>query len=274
MSTLTISQPKVKVITITPDMAAKYLEQNTKNRPLNQRKVEELVKAMEDGEWKLGTDAIGFDTNGRMINGQHRMTALVEYGRPLEFLVTTGLEPEAFNVIDTGRMRSAGDVLTTEGIASGHHKSAIIRFVYAYKKGVITTGKEGTRDSGMNNQDVLDYAFKYRNELEEAYNVSVEVGKDFKGLKGREVGGMFWILAKIDKPQALDFFRALGTGAMLSADNPIYVLRQRLLDELRAKKKFPMRDKLAWLIVAWNHVKRGTKTKIIKWDGITFPKPE
>ena len=104
--------------------------------------------------------------------------------------------------------------------------------------------------------------------------MSCQCGKDFKGLKGREVGGLFWIFSELDRNRALVFFGALGTGAMLAPNDPIYVLRQRLLDELHSKKKFPVRDKLAWVVMAWNHDKHGKKIKQLKWNGDVFPKPE
>lgn len=274
MSTLTVKDVKVKKVLITPQMAQEFLAKNTRNRPHNQRKVEEYVKMMKDNEWHLQTDAIGFDTNDKLINGQHRMMAVTQYGKPIEFLVATGLEPDSFNFIDTGKNRSSGDVLGANGFVAGAHKSAIIRFVIGYKKGNIQNEKSSKRDLGLNNQDILDYAHRYRNELEEAYKVSTDAAKSFKGLKGQAIGGMYWILSKIDRNRALVFFGALGTGTMLTHDDPIYILRQRLMDDLAAKKKFPLKDKLAWLIMAWNHSKKGSKIKQLKWNGEVFPKPE
>ncbi len=275
MSVLTIKNPKVKVVMVTPKMASEWLLKNTRNRPFSEAKVLEYLKEMKQGEWDLTTDAIGFDTNDELINGQHRLMAVVRYGKAVEFMVATGLEPDAFNVIDTGKVRNAGDVLGANGFGSGHHKSAIIKFVMAYKRGTIMGDKDNSRrDHGINNQDTLDYAIKHRTKLEEAYSVALQVNKDFKGLKGREVGGLFWIFSEIDRNRALVFFGALGTGAMLKQDNPIYVLRQRLLDNLALKKKFPVKDKLAWTIMAWNHSKHNHTLKQIKWNGEKFPKPE
>lgn len=275
MSVLTIKNPKVKLVIVTPKIAKEYLELNTRNRPLSQAKVDEYSKLMTKNSWDLTTDAIGFDTNGALINGQHRLQAVVDCGKAVEFMVATGLEPDAFNIIDTGKTRNSGDVLGANGFTSSHHKSAIIKFVMGYKKGLITSDKDATkRGLGVNNQDVLDYAIRHKAKLEEAYEVSVAVSKNFRGIKGREAGGMFWVLSEIDRARAVDFFRALGTGTMLKHDDPIYVLRQRLMDNLAVKKKCPTREKLAWVVIAWNHVKHGTKVKQLKWNTDKFPKPE
>jgi hypothetical protein len=33
---------------------------------------------MQQGEWYLGCDAIGFDETGTLINGQHRLYAVIQ----------------------------------------------------------------------------------------------------------------------------------------------------------------------------------------------------
>ena len=48
---------------------------------------------MQNGEWKLNGKSICFDWNGRLLNGQHRLSAVVRSGVPLTTLVVRGLDP-------------------------------------------------------------------------------------------------------------------------------------------------------------------------------------
>ena len=58
---------------ITPEIAAEYLVKNTRNyRKLSRSKVLVLTRELLAGEWLPSTQGIGFDTDGCMVDGQHR----------------------------------------------------------------------------------------------------------------------------------------------------------------------------------------------------------
>jgi len=50
-----------------------------------------------------------------LIDGQHRMKALIEAEATLQMVCVFGLEPNAKHALDMGRKRSAGDVLALKG---------------------------------------------------------------------------------------------------------------------------------------------------------------
>ena len=91
---------KCEIINVTPDIAKDFLTHNTGNRPINHRYVQMYVKQMQEGLWKLTTDAIGFAKNGRLINGQHRLTAIVESGITAPFIVAHNYDENTFEAID------------------------------------------------------------------------------------------------------------------------------------------------------------------------------
>lgn len=122
---------KVKVLLVTPDMAERWLNTNTHNRPLRNHLVQKYAAAMRNGEWKLTPEPIAFskpyrDANGNdvketLINGQHRLWAIVESNVPVEMTVWWGCEPDEFLVIDQNAPRTFGDVLaTTRGDLTDH----------------------------------------------------------------------------------------------------------------------------------------------------------
>ena len=84
----------VEVEIITPENAQAYLTNNAFHRKIKKKKVEEYVKDMKDGKWRLNGKVIVFDKNGRLLGGQHRLAAVVESGVPLTSLVVRGVEPD------------------------------------------------------------------------------------------------------------------------------------------------------------------------------------
>lgn len=84
----------VEVEIITSDMADSYLKNNAHHRKVKQKKVDQYVKDLQEGNWRLNGKTITFDSNGRLLGGQHRLHAVVKSGLPLTTLVVRGLDPE------------------------------------------------------------------------------------------------------------------------------------------------------------------------------------
>jgi len=71
-------QPYNKIVNINPDLAAAWLDKNENNRPINWNYVAQLARDMKAGRWRLTHQGIAFDTQGRLIDGQHRLWAVIE----------------------------------------------------------------------------------------------------------------------------------------------------------------------------------------------------
>jgi hypothetical protein len=108
------------------------LDANTSNRPLSPRAVQTLAEAMKRGEWKVTHQGVALDTNGVLVDGQHRLAAVIEANLPVEMTVFTGVPQDTFDVLDTGRRRNAADVLAIEGEQSTHQLAAMLRTVWLY----------------------------------------------------------------------------------------------------------------------------------------------
>lgn len=95
---------------VTPEMAFTWLERNTRNRTLRQSVVNRYASDMKAGRWMVTGDAIGFDTNGSIVNGQHRLWAVIEADITVRMLVAFNLAPEVVAVLDDHLKRNLGDV--------------------------------------------------------------------------------------------------------------------------------------------------------------------
>ena len=106
---------------ITPERAQQLISSAVQNsRPVSAADVEKHVQELSDGTWIPGV-AIYIDNGGRLIDGQHRMHAIVAHGQPVWTYVTYNASPDLYRHMDTGRRRLdvhslQGDV-TSKGIS-------------------------------------------------------------------------------------------------------------------------------------------------------------
>jgi hypothetical protein len=102
----------VAVEWITPMQAKQYLETNHNNRTLRKSVVAEYACEMVEGNWKLTHQGIAFDLRGNLLDGQHRLAAIVEAGIAVQMLVVRGLATQDQLVMDDHAKRSASDALS------------------------------------------------------------------------------------------------------------------------------------------------------------------
>lgn len=102
---------KVEIVNVTPHLASEWLRFNVDNRTLRRTTVETLKGAFQRGEYKQTHQGIAFSNKGRLLDGQHRLTAISELRDGVfPMVVTWGLPDEAFDAIDVGLKRTAADV--------------------------------------------------------------------------------------------------------------------------------------------------------------------
>lgn len=106
---------KTELVSVTPSLAREWLKKNTKNRPIRPSHVETLRQALVRGEQVTTHQGIAFDTEGELIDGQHRLAAisLMTDGFSWLLQVTWGLDRDTvFPVVDfTQAKRRTSDVL-------------------------------------------------------------------------------------------------------------------------------------------------------------------
>jgi hypothetical protein len=94
---------------VTPEHAKHLLGRNVINRTIRWGWVKYLARQIRQGRWELLSDAIGIRKDGVLINGQHRLLAIIEAGVPAPLFIVRGLSEGAFMVTDRGKMRTLPD---------------------------------------------------------------------------------------------------------------------------------------------------------------------
>jgi hypothetical protein len=120
------------IVRITPEEAGDMLACNRKNRKLDKRNVSLLRDAIAQGEWYMNGEAIIFSADGALLNGQHRLHAIIAAGVSVDVLVVRGVDPESFKTLDSGRVRRAGEVLAMDGEKNGNNVASAIQALLAF----------------------------------------------------------------------------------------------------------------------------------------------
>lgn len=106
-----------KRMDVTPDMASKWLERDKPmhhNRPISESLVAKYADDMKNGRWKEHHQGIAFGPDDEILDGQHRLWAIMESGTTQSMLVTLNMSLEAQRTVDDHKKRSVGDVMAIE----------------------------------------------------------------------------------------------------------------------------------------------------------------
>lgn len=147
------------LVHVTPTVAAKWLQTQTRNRTPQIRAIAAYRSDMVAGRWKFSADPIRFDADGHLIDGQNRLTALSTVPDPdisLEFLVVRGLEPDAQLVMDQGARRTAAQQLGLQGVVNGAAMAAGARLALMWERDQLFRWQRGATDVVTNNT-VIDW---------------------------------------------------------------------------------------------------------------------
>ena len=102
------------IVTVTPELAKQWLMSNSFNRPLKPRLVDKYVRQILGGHWQRTHQGVAFDGNGILIDGQHRLHAIIKTGQSITMLAFLNETQLAHESIDNGKTRSLLDVVRLE----------------------------------------------------------------------------------------------------------------------------------------------------------------
>lgn len=237
------------VLTVTPELAQKMLkDQNyVHNRPISQPWVDYLARQMTDGLWRMNGEPLIFSNRGKLLNGQHRLSAVVVSGRTVTFPVVRGVASSTFTTMDQNRVRSAGQVLTMSGEKNGFLIAAVCRKLYCWKHEGHVGGKMKI------SPDELSRVLKEHPELRD----SVEIGKKVTSVPvpvdGSMVAFCHWLFHQASPRKASAFFETLETGVASYRDDPAIILRNRFYKERENARRWGGTELLAIFVRAWNY---------------------
>jgi hypothetical protein len=214
---------EVKLQSVTPDMAAALLANNGHNRKLNSNRVNGLVAAMRSGEWQLNGETVIVSDTGKLMDGQHRLKAVIAFGRPVDLLIAYGANEDAFHTIDTGKGRSPGDILSMSDIRNPTACAAVAKLVWQiiHRVPMMTTAP-------------ASYLLKVMERFPAIQKWAIETnGKGANTIlpQASLITALVYLEDIAKKPaSAIDFYEGVTVGANLSEGSSVLALRNRIIN--------------------------------------------
>lgn len=257
----------VRIETVTPRLAQKWLQGNVDNRRLREARVLSYAKEMSDGEWDLSPDAITFDSNGTLLNGQHRLTAVVISGLTIRFLVLRGVPVKTQEVMDTGLSRNLADQLVRRQVPHANMVAGAVKWLYQFD---YTEETGNVHFSDMSLKPSLRQLLAVYDQNTELAAQAPTINKLYYYLKvrtGPTLAAKHRLL-RIDTEAAEVFFKHLQEGTGLSTRDPIWRLRAFCLADANTRTttgRAPAYRYLALLFKAWNYWRDGNEIDRLNW---------
>jgi hypothetical protein len=267
---------------LTADDARNLLEKNVwydresdgrTNRPISKLRVGQYASAMLRGEWRLTHQGIAFDLQGKLIDGQHRLLALVQAAETqpeieVEFQINEDVDTEVFDVVDTGNMRSGKDILALLGERDPLNLNAAVRHLYLfYNVPHFQWGR--TRVTNHQIREMLSEHPTIRDEVVTSKKL-VPIG-----ITGTAAAVGLYVCREVHAPGMEEFVDGLRHGAGLEKRDPRLTFRNFLI---RSKsvgvRRYDTRTHLAMWIKTWNDFQAGRERDVIRWATTElFPQP-
>lgn len=243
-----------RVQTITPARAEQLLAANTTNRPLSRPTVRAFAEAMRRGEWLVTHQGIAFDTNGVLVDGQHRLAAIIEADCPVELTVFTDVAEDTFDVLDIGKRRTAADVLAIEGEKNSTMLAAMVRTVWLYHNRPDANWSGG--NAAVSNHQIvqtLDQHPKLRDFLGLGEQIASATGM----IKSAAGAAAYLVEQATKRADLTPWYEGIIDGAGLQKGDPRLLFRRVMFNMTRKQAGQPMRrrdtrEHLALYIKAFN----------------------
>lgn len=246
-----------KIVEVTPALAMKIMENNSKNRPISDNMVKRYAKIMRQGRWKFNGEPIIVAEDGTLLDGQHRLQAILACGQSQRMAIIGNVPKDAFSTIDIGKKRSAADALATHNREYTKHRAiiaaAITTINHFDKNGMYDDG--GRRET-MDYADVITFMEKNKSLLK-----SVDYAMTLSGARKLVpqscLVALHFLFNKKDPHETENFFNKLNTGENLFKHDPVLMLRNRLIEIRHVGGVFRSREVIPYLIKTWEYVREG-----------------
>jgi hypothetical protein len=265
-----------KMVLITPESAKELLKLNVSNRPLNQVTVDWYAKQMTNGQWTISGQTISISDKNTLIDGQHRLAALVKSGKEITFNVAYNVPFQSFVNYDSVRSRGLCDVFAIENILNYKSISAIISKYNALILGHISyLGFGNSNQSGgvkkkikFTNIEALDLYNSKKELFQEIHHVADRCYGRIKLFPVSQIGAFMYYLIvdkKHNKEKVFSFFTQLFFNENVE-NKSIYNLREKLINGSIGQFVMVSKLKYIYLVKCWNAFVVGKEIKIYTFN--------
>ena len=249
---------------ITPELAAEALSTSKGNRLLRKSAVDQMATQIENGEWTLTGEPIIFGIDGSLIDGHHRLSAVVLSERSVLSIVVEGIPEGAFAYIDIGIIRKPGDIFHLSGIGDSNNSAAAVRASLEYKAAagsIRISALQGSRNPSK--AHLVELWKQDRDQWEEAASLG---GRMYKALNASRamMTGMIFLFLSVDSDTARAFCEDVISGAALVEGNAALTFRNSLIKASSKTVESNRRSLMVKFCQCWNAYRKGQRLMVTR----------
>jgi len=224
------------------------LKKNEVNRDVRRGDLESYIRMMTDGSWGVCVEPIVYDTNGNLINGQHRLMAQVASGTSHWWLILHEAPPEAAKTVNAGARARLADILKYNGEKHYVARAGVTNNTYLWAHDLLG---QATKAQPTEGELWLDAHQDLRHSTDVAVHAAVASVID---IGPTVLGTAHWIIAQKNNHAEADLF--LTRMAYLQNEKPgspiIALLNRMHKGNIDKHGRPPTRDQIAAVIKVWN----------------------
>lgn len=254
---------QVEIRTITPALAAKWLKRNTINRTLKRGLVTRLAKVIQAHQWDdVNGETIVFGDHQELLDGQHRLEAVVEAGQPITSLVVFGVTAKKRGTIDTGAMRKLADFFSMHGHKNATTLGAALTVLCAWEMGTLLHHpRGGSAVYFPTYEEGLAYLGRHPDLPD-----SVTRARRFPSLMPpSQAACLDYLFVHKDARLHQAWQTTMESGHLTPPHESFLTLRERLIRDKTAGIKRHALEPFAYQLKAWNAERKGKHVKVFKW---------
>ncbi len=257
--------PFVPLVLMDHALAAELMKSNTQNRPLRAARAMRYRHDMENGLWVTNGEPIVVTSEGIMISGQHRCSAIIGTDLSIPMFLAIGVDPPAVYTVDQGAPKNAGDYLAIRGEANAPTVAKIARLRVAYE----ANEHEALKDTAApTNADVLEYFNAHRVDVEHSAQLATSLREYTKPIAAPSVIGFAHNVLHDISPESADhFIEQIAKGEDIKEGDASFAVRARLLN----MGKGGIAKKAEVIFNGWNAFRSGRAVKSLRMTG-RFPR--
>lgn len=242
--------PSTDIVDVGPSYARQLLEQNTANfRKPDEARIVRYAKEMTSGRWQFDAAPIRFGSDGCLLDGQHRLKAIIRSGTVQKLLIISGLDADG-STLDRGKPRTIAQWLSHNGVKNANVMAAAARLCCAHNNGLWTRVAHGAGD--VVDGEIIHFAEKNRDKLQDA----VYVARWARSVLTPSIGATIAFFGSGEKmPQSNElvtwFFKRLSDGVDIGENDAVLHLRNKLTSQKPGSRISP--SMIRWIATkAWN----------------------
>lgn len=246
---------------ITPAQAKSWLDLNVDNRRIADRLVGQYAEDMKSGRWEYNYQAIIFSITNRLLDGQHRLHAIVRSNTTIEADVVFDAPDEVRNTIDIGKARTTCDLAMMEQLKNPALVAAVARHLLNLYR---NDGVLSRNDSFLTKSAIMSYLHEHLDEINSAV-------KHSHGWHSGLCSPSLMVTAHVwfrrqDQEKAGEFMDKLASGIGLERRSPILRMREVLLRNRDSRAK--LRQEVLWEYMkkAWKMHLEARECRALKLD--------